>query len=99
MVRNQKEILKILEENRETIRGYGVRRLGLFGSCARDEFIEASDLDFLVEFERKSFNAYMDLKIFLEELFECPVDLVIPDTIKPRLRSTILGEVVHVPGL
>jgi predicted nucleotidyltransferase len=99
MRRNREEILKILEENRNTIRGYGVRRLGLFGSCARGECVEASDLDFVVEFEKKSFDAYMDLKLFLEELFGCPVDLVISDTIKPRLRTTILGEAIHAPGL
>jgi predicted nucleotidyltransferase len=99
MIRNREEILKILEENRNIIRSYGVRRLGLFGSCARGECIEASDLDFVVEFERKSFDAYMDLKLFLEELFGCPVDLVISDTIKPRLRTTILGEAIHAPGL
>jgi len=99
MRRNREEILKILEENRNTIRGYGVRRLGLFGSCARGECTEASDLDFVAEFEKKSFDSYMDLKLFLEELFGCPVDLVISDTIKPRLRATILSEAIHAPGL
>jgi predicted nucleotidyltransferase len=99
MVRNRDEILKILEKNRNVIRDYGVRRLGLFGSCARGECTEISDLDFVVEFEKKSFDAYMDLKLFLEELFSCQVDLVISDTIKPRLRSLILGEAIHAPGL
>jgi predicted nucleotidyltransferase len=99
MVRNRDEILKILEENGNAIRGYGVQRLGLFGSCARGECNEVSDLDFVVEFEKKSFDAYMDLKLFLEELFGCQVDLVISDTIKPRLRSLILGEAIHAPGL
>ena len=99
MVRDRDEILKILEQNRNVIRGYGVRRLGLFGSCARGECNEVSDLDFVVEFEKKSFDAYMDLKLFLEELFGCQVDLVISDTIKPRLRSLILGEAIHAPGL
>jgi uncharacterized protein len=99
MVRNRDEILKILEEKRNAIRGYGVRRLGLFGSCVRGECNEVSDLDFVVEFEKKSFDAYMDLKLFLEKLFDCQVDLVISDSIKPRLRSTILGEAVHAPGL
>ena len=99
MVRNREEILKILEENQNVIRGYGVRRLGLFGSCARGEYKEVSDLDFVVEFEKKSFDGYMDLKLFLEELFGCQVDLVISETIKPRLRSLILGEAIHAPGL
>jgi predicted nucleotidyltransferase len=99
MVKNREEILKIIEENRSTIRRYGVRRLGLFGSCARGECKEVSDLDFVVEFEKKSFDAYMDLKLLLEELFDCNVDLVISDSIKPRLRSVILGEAIHAPGL
>jgi len=99
MVKNREEILKIIEENRNAIRRYGVRRLGLFGSCARGECKEVSDLDFVVEFEKKSFDAYMDLKLLLEELFDCNVDLVISDSIKPRLRSVILGEAIHAPGL
>ena len=93
------EILKTLGQNREIIRGFGVRRLALFGSAVRDEAKPTSDLDFLVDFERKSFDSYMDLKAFLEKLFDCPVDLVISDAIKPRLRSIILGEAVYAPGL
>jgi predicted nucleotidyltransferase len=96
---NRDEVLKRLEENREAILGYGVRRLGLFGSFARGEATESSDLDFVVEFEKKTFDAYMDLKEFLEELFKCPVDLVLADAIKPRLQATILGEAVYAPGL
>ena len=52
-----------------------------------------------MEFETKSFDAYMDLKDYLEDLLGRRVDLVISDTIKPRLRKTILQEAVHVPGL
>lgn len=99
MKKSREKILKILEENKNTIRSYGVKRLGLFGSCARGECSEASDLDFVVEFDKKSFDLYMDLKAFLEELFGCQVDLVLADTIKPRLRTIILEEAVHVPGL
>jgi predicted nucleotidyltransferase len=99
MKKSRDKILKILEENQNTIKSYGVKRLGLFGSCARGECSEASDLDFVVEFDKKSFDLYMDLKAFLEELFGCQVDLVLADTIKPRLRTTILEEAVHVPGL
>jgi len=95
VTRNRDEILRTLEANRDTIRSFGARRLGLFGSHARGEPSPASDLDFVVEFDRKSFDAYMGLKEFLEDLFGCPVDLVLCDAIKPRLRATILGEAVH----
>ncbi len=98
-MRSPEEILKAIEENKEKIKAYGVRRLGLFGSCARGEGTEASDLDFVVEFEKISFDAYMDLKAFLEELFQCQVDLVLRDSIKPRLRVAILDEAVYVSGL
>jgi len=93
------EILKKLEAHRRAIKAYGVRSLGLFGSYARGEQKRGSDLDFVVEFERKSFDAYMDLKAYLENLFERRVELVISDSIKPRLRETILQEAVHAQGL
>ena len=99
MNRGREEILAILQQNCEPIRAYGVRRLGLFGSYARDEATEVSDLDFVVEFETKSFDSYMNLKEFLEGLFGCRVDLVLTDAIKPRLRATVLEEAVHAPGL
>ncbi len=99
MKRTLQETLDLLEQNRDTIRSFGVRRLGLFGSVARGEATSDSDLDFVVEFETKSFDAYMDLKAFLEGLFGCSVDLVLTDTIKPRLRAAILGEAMHAPGL
>lgn len=93
------DVIKVLGENREAIRGFGVRSVGLFGSCARGEESATSDLDFLVEFEKKTFDAYMGLKEFLEDLFGCRVDLVLEGTVKPRLRESIMKEVVHAPGL
>ena len=99
MVRSSDEILKILQENCEKIKSFGVRRLGLFGSAVRGDASEASDLDFVVELKPKTFDAYMDLKEFLENLLGCPVDLVVADAIKPRLRVHILDEAVYVQGL
>ena len=93
------EILHLLERNAAVVRRYGVRSLGLFGSGARGTAREDSDLDFVVEFERKSFDAYMDLKAYLENLLGCRIDLVVAEAIKPRLRDTILAEALHAPGL
>jgi len=93
------EVLERLEENREIIRGFGVRRLGIFGSYARDEQQETSDMDFLVEFESATFDNYFDLKFFLEDLFARRVDLVVSDTIKPRIRASILEEAIYAQGL
>lgn len=93
------DVLRRLQEQQPMMRRLGVRRLGLFGSIVRGQGRAGSDLDFLVEFERNSFDAYMDLKFFLEDLFQCSVDLVLADTIKPRLRDDILKETVYVTRL
>jgi predicted nucleotidyltransferase len=89
----------ILAANETKIKSFGVRGLSLFGSSVRGEDTPTSDLDFIVEFETKSFDSYMDLKLFLEELFHRPVDLVLADGIKPNLRAAILREAIHAPGL
>lgn len=97
--RTRDDVLKVLEEHRARLRTLGARRLGLFGSAARDEAGPTSDLDFVVELDQRTFDRYMDLKLFLEELFGCRVDLVLTGSIKPRLRSTILREAVYAAGL
>jgi uncharacterized protein len=95
----REQVLRLLSEHREDIRRFGVRSLGLFGSVARGENTAPSDLDFLVQFDAKSFDAYMDLRAYLETLFGCRVDLVLSDALKPRLREPILSETIHAPGL
>ena len=99
MNRTREEILNLIEENRSAIRAAGARRLALFGSAARGEARQESDVDFVVEMEHKTFDSYMDLKELLEELLGCRVDLVMMDAIKPRLRASIEREMVHAPGL
>jgi predicted nucleotidyltransferase len=97
-VNNRDEILTTLATESARLRRLGVKRLGLFGSAARGEAAAASDFDFVVEFECKSFDAYMDLKLHLEDLFCRRVDLVLSDSIKPRLRPVILKETIYVAG-
>ncbi|MBI4386627.1 MAG: nucleotidyltransferase family protein [Elusimicrobia bacterium] len=96
---SREKILESIQKNRKEIRRFGVRRLGLFGSFARGRPARSSDIDFVVEFEKKSFDSYMELKDYLEHLFHRPVDLVLTDAIKPRLRSEILSHSVYVQGL
>jgi len=95
------EILKKIEENKDKIKKFGVKRIGLFGSYVKGEQKEGSDIDILVEFEKgkKTFDNYMELKFFLEELFNCKVDLVILESIKPDLKPYILGSVKYVAGV
>lgn len=99
MVMTRHKVVQVIQKNGRKLRVYGVRRLGLFGSVSRGRGRASSDLDFLVELEKKTFDAYMGLKLFLEDLFGCRVDLVLSDSIKPMLREAILKDVIYVPGL
>lgn len=91
---DKEKILKVLHEHRIDIQKFGVKRLGLFGSFARGNQKDSSDLDFAVELEPKTFDAYMGLKHYLEELFGRQVDLVLLSVIKPRLKPQILRDLV-----
>lgn len=93
------EVLAELTRNHTHLQALGVRSLGLFGSYRRGTPRADSDMDFLVDLAPPSFNGYMDLKFWLEATFSHPVDLVLVDTIKPRLRPLILSEVVYAEGL
>jgi predicted nucleotidyltransferase len=87
-----------IQQNLHTIRErYGVARIGIFGSVARGEATGASDIDILVEFREgeETFDHFMGLKFYLEDLLGRRTDLVITDTLKPRIRETVLGEVVY----
>ncbi|GCC10499.1 nucleotidyltransferase domain protein [archaeon] len=88
-------ILDKIEKNMGKIKEYGVKRIGLFGSYLKNEQKKESDIDILVEFEKdkKTFDSYMNLKFFLEDLFKCKVDLVIVEAIKPDLKPYILESV------
>lgn len=92
-------ILDKIRSQGTTLRRLGVRRIGLFGSAARGEAKESSDLDFLVELEHKTFDSYMDVKELLESLFQKRIDLVIAEAVKPQLRDRILRETVYAEGL
>ena len=77
---------------------FGVKDIAVFGSLARDELNERSDLDFLVTFEGKpNFDRFMDLKLYLEDIFARPIDLVTKNALRPELRSGIEREAIHVP--
>jgi predicted nucleotidyltransferase len=90
-------VLSILKEKQSEIASrFSVRRIGVFGSFARGTARPESDVDILVELKEPTFDNYMDLKFYLEELLDHPVDLVTHDAIKPRLKPIIEQEVMYV---
>jgi predicted nucleotidyltransferase len=92
------EALRLLAEHKvELTQRFGVKRLALFGSTARDEAGDDSDVDMLVDFSMPAtFDAYFDLKFFLEDLLKHEVDLVCEDALRPRLKSRIEQDAIDV---
>jgi predicted nucleotidyltransferase len=91
------EIIRLLREHRPELERFGVKSLALFGSAARGEEREDSDVDLLVEFQHPvGLFEFVDLKGYLEGLLGRRVDLGTPASLKPRLREPILKEAVYV---
>ncbi|HIJ56405.1 MAG TPA: nucleotidyltransferase family protein [Deltaproteobacteria bacterium] len=90
------EILKRLQERQDEMRArFSVQRIGIFGSYLRGNANEKSDIDLIVDLAEPTFDHYMDLKFYLEAIFERPVDLVLSDTIKRRLKPVIQKEAAY----
>ncbi len=92
------EVVQILQTHRDELAvRYGVKSLALFGSTARDEATAQSDVELLVKFNRPmGLFGLFELQDHLELLLDCSVDLGTRNGIKPRLRSQILAECIHV---
>jgi len=79
-------------------RKYGVKSLAVFGSIARGDDHEGSDVDVLVTFEvGPTFDNFFDLKFELEDLLGRPVDLGTPAMVRPELRPRVEKEAILVP--
>jgi len=95
---NKQAILARLADNLEEMQQrFSVRALSIFGSAARDEAADNSDVDVLAAFDKKAnFDVFMDLKFYLEELLGTGVDLVTDKALRPQLRQAIEQEVISV---
>jgi predicted nucleotidyltransferase len=93
-VTTKDEVFALLRRSGSQLRRFGVRRLSVFGSFARGEPNDESDVDLLVEFEpdQKSFDNLLGFADFLEELFGRKVDIVTPESLSPHFGHHILSE-------
>ncbi|HLD21692.1 MAG TPA: nucleotidyltransferase family protein, partial [Patescibacteria group bacterium] len=73
---------------------FHVKRIGLFGSFARQEETPTSDIDLLVEFSEPIGLKFVEMKHYLEKELQRPVDLVTMRALKPQLKERILREVI-----
>ncbi len=98
-IQTKDDIITLVQQNKDHLKEFGVSRLGLFGSFIKEQFNEESDVDILVSFqpELKTFNNFMGLSIFLEDLFERKVDLITVESLSPYFGKKILNEVEYVP--
>jgi len=97
MIETNEQLISELARNIESIKGFGVERIGLFGSFARARQNVGSDIDLLVEFSpgAKSFDNFMKLSFFLEDLTGRKVDLVTRESLSPHIGPKILAEVEY----
>ena len=97
-VQTKEKALSLIAENRDRITTLGVKRLGLFGSFARGEQRAESDVDLLVEFDKgkKTFDNFIQLSFFLEDLLKRHIELVTPESLSPYLRPHIMKEIEYV---
>jgi len=92
------EILAFLHEHRDDMaRRFGVISMGLFGSFARNEATEESDIDIVVEIKNTNkFMNFFDLKYYLEKHLNHPVDLGIESTLKPAAKESVRRDIIYV---
>ena len=89
-------VLQRLSGHSRVLGGFKVKSISIFGSVARDEALETSDVDILVEFsEPVGLFHFVRLKRSLEELLGVRVDLVTPGALKAQLRERILREAIR----
>ena len=98
----RKEIIRLLKSHKKELERFGVIRIGIFGSFARNEASARSDIDLVVEFEKGSgtFRNFGGLVEYLENLFNRPVDILTPMGIESirnsEIKESIKREIIYV---
>ena len=93
------EIIRVLREEKELLRKDGITDIGLFGSYARGEAVESSDVDVLVDLSDDSpltLFSLIGIEQSLSEKLDAKVDLVLRRDLKPEIGKRVLSEVRYV---
>ena len=94
------DILEALRRHRPDLERFSVKTIALFGSYAKDAQTDSSDLDFVVEFSKPTYDNFTSLEQFLEQLFGRRVDILTPAGVEsirvPRISEDIKRTLMHV---
>ena len=95
---NRDEVLNLLRAHKAILtQRFGVTEFALFGSTARGQSTDGSDVDILVRFDRPTTSkAYFGVQFYLEDLLGRPVDLVTDKALRAELRPYVEREAVNV---
>ena len=94
-VHSKQDILDSINESKVVISAFGVKSIGLFGSFVKNSATDNSDIDLLIDFNpnKKSFDNFMDLAFYLENLFGRKVEIITPQSLNKYIGPHILKEV------
>lgn len=97
-VQNKRTLISLLKANGQQLKSYGVSNLSIFGSFITGKFNADSDIDLLIDFDpnQKSFDNFMDLSFFLEDLLGRKVEVVTPQSLSKYIGLHILKQAEHV---
>jgi predicted nucleotidyltransferase len=96
-MKNTEELKKIIKAHKQKLEHeFKVKNIAIFGSYARGEQIEESDVDILVEFKEPVGLLFVHLADYLEEILKEKVDLLTPDAIKPNRQKYVMENIIYV---
>jgi len=97
-VKNKQVLITLLKANNQKLKSYGVISLSIFGSFISGRQNSKSDVDLLIDFDpkQKSYDNFMDLSFFLEDLLGRKVEVVTPQSLSKYIGSYILKQAEHV---
>lgn len=99
MVSSKDDINRVIADNQAQLKSLGAKSFGLFGSFARNEANEYSDIDMIVEFRegQKNYDNFIELAYLLENLMGRKVELVTTNSLSKYIKPHIEKEVIYVP--
>ncbi|MEK6886659.1 MAG: nucleotidyltransferase domain-containing protein [Nanoarchaeota archaeon] len=87
-MKNKREIIEKIKENREKIKDKSVKKIGIFGSVIKGKK-NPRDIDIIIEFDKPTFDNYAEVLILLEKILKKKIDLVTKSSLRPELKYVI----------